>query len=91
MAARLDGKIRVRPPGTDRGGRRNGPVAAGSRPTALQSLGLRAADEASRLHTLSAMGSGRYGFALCGWVPVSLKPRVTEILGSSRRPGTLHF
>ena len=46
----------------------------------LQSLRLRAADEVSRLHTLSAMGSGRYGFALCGWVPVSLKPRVTEVL-----------
>ena len=26
------------------------------------------------------MGSGRYGFALCGWVPVSLKPRVAEVL-----------
>ena len=48
--------------------------------TPLQSLGLRAADEVSRLHTLRAMGSGHYGFALCGWVPVSLKPRVTEVL-----------
>ena len=46
----------------------------------LQSLWLRATDEASRLRTLRAMGSGHYGFALCGWVPVSLKSRVTEVL-----------
>ena len=46
----------------------------------LQSLWLRATDEAGRLHALRAMGAGHYGFALCGWVPVSLKPRVTEVL-----------
>jgi V/A-type H+-transporting ATPase subunit I len=46
----------------------------------LKSLWLRATDEANRLRTLKAMGSGHYGFALCGWVPVGLKPRVTEVL-----------
>ncbi len=46
----------------------------------LQSLWLRATDEADRLRTLRAMGAGHYGFALCGWVPVSLKPRVTAVL-----------
>jgi V/A-type H+-transporting ATPase subunit I len=46
----------------------------------LQSLWLRATDEANRLRTLKAMGSGRYGFALCGWVPVSLKSQVTKVL-----------
>ncbi len=46
----------------------------------LRSLWLRATDEANRLRTLRAMGSGRYGFALFGWVPVSLKSRVTDVL-----------
>jgi V/A-type H+-transporting ATPase subunit I len=46
----------------------------------LKSLRIRATDEASRLHTLRAMASGRYGFALFGWVPVSLKQQVVELL-----------
>jgi V/A-type H+-transporting ATPase subunit I len=46
----------------------------------LTSLWLRATDEANRLRILRAMGSGHYGFALFGWVPVSLKPQVTEVL-----------
>jgi V/A-type H+-transporting ATPase subunit I len=46
----------------------------------LQSLRFRATDEANRLRTLRAMGSGRYGFALCGWVPVSHKHRVADVL-----------
>jgi V/A-type H+-transporting ATPase subunit I len=46
----------------------------------LTSLWLRATDEADRLRTYRAMGSGRYGFALCGWVPASLKPRVADLL-----------
>jgi V/A-type H+-transporting ATPase subunit I len=32
----------------------------------LPGLWLRATDEANRLHTFKAMGSGRYGFGLCG-------------------------
>jgi V/A-type H+-transporting ATPase subunit I len=46
----------------------------------LQSLRLKATNEANRLRTLRAMGSGRYGFALCGWVPASLRPQVTDLL-----------
>ena len=46
----------------------------------LNSIWNQATDEANRLHTLSAMASGRYGFALFGWVPVNLKTRVIELL-----------
>jgi V/A-type H+/Na+-transporting ATPase subunit I len=46
----------------------------------LRSIGNEATDEANRLRTLRAMASGRYGFALLGWVPVSLKTRVIEFL-----------
>jgi V/A-type H+-transporting ATPase subunit I len=44
----------------------------------LAGLWSRAANEAKRLHTLKEMASGRYGFALFGWVPVSLKNKVVE-------------
>ena len=46
----------------------------------LNSIWNQATDEANRLHTLRAMASGRYGFALFGWVPVSRKTRVKELL-----------
>jgi V/A-type H+/Na+-transporting ATPase subunit I len=46
----------------------------------LASLWMRATDEANRLHTFKEMGSGRFGFALFGWVPVSRKNRVVELL-----------
>jgi len=46
----------------------------------LKSLWSRATDEATRLQILRAMGTGRYGFALFGWVPVSRKARVLELL-----------
>jgi V/A-type H+-transporting ATPase subunit I len=45
----------------------------------LQGIWNRAKDESSRLHTLMQMASGQYGFALFGWVPVSLKSRAVEV------------
>jgi V/A-type H+-transporting ATPase subunit I len=47
---------------------------------ALAGLWSRASNEAKRLHTLKEMASGRYGFALFGWVPVSLKNKVVETI-----------
>jgi V/A-type H+-transporting ATPase subunit I len=47
----------------------------------LQRIWNRAKDESMRLHTLKEMASGRYGFALFGWVPVSLKKRAEEVTG----------
>ena len=46
----------------------------------LKGLWNRAKDESTRLHTLREAVSGRYGFALFGWVPVRLKGRVVEIM-----------
>jgi V/A-type H+/Na+-transporting ATPase subunit I len=46
----------------------------------LGSIWNRATDAANRLHTLRAMASGRYGCALFGWVPVSQKSMVVELL-----------
>ena len=46
----------------------------------LKGLWNRAKDESTRLHTLREAASGRYGFALFGWVPVRLKGRVVEIM-----------
>ncbi len=46
----------------------------------LKGIWNRASDTINRLHTLSAMASGRYGFALFGWVPVSRKTGVVELL-----------
>jgi V/A-type H+-transporting ATPase subunit I len=51
---------------------------ADERATELQGLWNRARDESMRLHTLREMVSGRYGFALFGWAPVSLKRRAEE-------------
>ncbi len=45
----------------------------------LQGLWNRAKDETMRLHTLKEMASGRYGFALFGWVPVRLKSKAEEV------------
>jgi len=45
----------------------------------LQGLWNRARDESMRLHALKEMASGEYGFALFGWVPVSLKSRAVEV------------
>jgi V/A-type H+-transporting ATPase subunit I len=47
----------------------------------LQGLLSRAQDESGRLKTLREMAAGQYGFALFGWVPVSLKSRVEEVTG----------
>jgi V/A-type H+-transporting ATPase subunit I len=47
---------------------------------ALAGLWNRASDEANRLRTLKEMASGRYGFALFGWVPLSLRGRVVEVM-----------
>lgn len=48
--------------------------------TELQGLWNRAKDESMRLHALQEMASGRYGFALFGWAPVSLKSRAEEVV-----------
>ena len=52
--------------------------------TELQGLRNRAKDESLRLRTLKEMASGRYGFALSGWVPVSLKIRAEEVVDEFR-------
>jgi V/A-type H+-transporting ATPase subunit I len=46
--------------------------------TELQGLWNKAKDESVRLRALKEMASGRYGFALFGWVPVSFKGRAKE-------------
>jgi V/A-type H+-transporting ATPase subunit I len=46
----------------------------------LKGLWNRAKNESNRYHALREMASGRYGFALFGWVPVRLKSRVAEVL-----------
>ncbi len=45
----------------------------------LQGLWNRARDESIRLHALRDTASGQYGFALFGWVPVSLKSKAKEV------------
>jgi V/A-type H+-transporting ATPase subunit I len=46
----------------------------------LGSIWNQATDETNRLHTLRAMASGRYGFALFGWIPATLKTSVVKFL-----------
>ncbi|MCS7217632.1 MAG: V-type ATP synthase subunit I [Thermus sp.] len=46
----------------------------------LQSLWTRAKDEVARLKALEELASGRFGFALLGYVPVKAKGRVEEAL-----------
>ena len=46
----------------------------------LQGLWNRAKDESIRLHTLRDTASGQYGFALFGWVPVSMKSKAMEVI-----------
>jgi V/A-type H+-transporting ATPase subunit I len=57
--------------------------------TELQGLWNRAKDESLRLRTLKEMASGQYGFALFGWVPVSLKGKAKEVV-EEFRGNTLH-
>jgi V/A-type H+-transporting ATPase subunit I len=45
----------------------------------LQGVWNRAKDESMRHRTLMEMASGQYGFALFGWVPVSLRSRAAEV------------
>jgi V/A-type H+-transporting ATPase subunit I len=61
----------------------------GGAATELQGLWNKAKDESLRLRTLKEMASGRYGFALFGWVPVSLKGRAKEAVDEFRS-NTLH-
>ena len=46
----------------------------------LRGLWIRAKNEYMRLHILREMASGRYGFALFGWVPVRQEGRVREVM-----------
>ncbi len=46
----------------------------------LQGLWNRAKDESIRLRTLKEMVSGRYGFALFGWAPVSLRSTTEDVV-----------
>lgn len=48
---------------------------------ALRGLWNRGKDESNRYQALRKMASGRYGFALFGWVPARLKSRASEIIG----------
>ncbi len=45
----------------------------------LRALWNRAKDESTRLHALRDTASGQYGFALFGWVPVSMKSKAMEV------------
>ena len=47
---------------------------------ALPSIWIRATDAANRINTLKVMASGRYVFALFGWVPASRRNRVVELI-----------
>jgi V/A-type H+/Na+-transporting ATPase subunit I len=49
-------------------------------PRELQSIWIRATDAANRINTLKVMASGRYVSALFGWLPVSQRNRVREII-----------
>ena len=53
---------------------------AGEAGRMLKGLWNRAKDESMRLHTFREMASGRYGFALFGWVPVHLEDRVRGVM-----------
>lgn len=53
---------------------------AGEALSTLKSLWTRAKDEVARLKALEELASGRYGFALLGYVPVKAKARVEEAL-----------
>jgi V/A-type H+-transporting ATPase subunit I len=48
--------------------------------TTLKAVGNRAKNESMRLHVVREMVSGRYGFALFGWVPVRLESRVRDVM-----------
>ncbi|WP_337843758.1 V-type ATPase 116kDa subunit family protein [Thermus sp.] len=53
---------------------------AGEALSTLRSLWTRAKDEVARLKALEELASGRYGFALLGYVPAKAKARVEEAL-----------
>ncbi|TBH21042.1 V-type ATP synthase subunit I [Thermus thermamylovorans] len=53
---------------------------AGDVASTLRSLWTRAKDEVVRLRALEELASGRFGFALLGYVPVRAKSRVEEAL-----------
>ncbi len=55
----------------------------------LEGLWNRARDESIRLHALRDTASGQYGFALFGWVPVSMKSKVKEVADRFSRQ-TIH-
>ena len=79
MAARLEERARLAP-------QELAEVEEGLRhlrhaaPRALQSIWIHATDAANRMNTLKVMASGRYVSALFGWVPVSQRNRVVEIM-----------
>ena len=57
----------------------------------LQSLWTRAQDEVARLKALEELASGRFGFALLGYVPVKAKPKVEEALRDFVRERVLRY
>ncbi len=50
----------------------------------LRALWTRAMDEAARLRALHDIAAGRFGFALFGWIPASLKGKVEEALATHK-------
>ncbi len=78
MASRLAERSRLAPEELIASEKGLGQLARESA-TRLQELWNRAKDESTRLRTLGEMASGRYGFALFGWVPVSLEGRAIEV------------
>jgi V/A-type H+-transporting ATPase subunit I len=53
---------------------------AGETDRIAKSISNRAKNEVMRLHVLREMASGRYGFALFGWVPARLEGRMREAM-----------
>jgi V/A-type H+-transporting ATPase subunit I len=57
----------------------------------LKGLWNRAKNESMRLHILRETASGRYSFALFGWVPVRLEGRVREVMSRFDRQVLYRF
>jgi V/A-type H+-transporting ATPase subunit I len=88
MASRLSERSRLAPEELATSEEELSQLAKGNA-TELQGLRNKAKDESLRLHTLKETASGRYSFALFGWIPVSLKARAKEVINEFRN-STLH-
>ena len=79
MAARLEERARLAPQELAAAEEGLGQLRQAAH-RALPSIWIRATDAANRINTLKVMASGRYVFALFGWVPASQRNRVVELI-----------